>query len=49
MPTWRLVRDVYVADTDEEARDQAVNGMIGRVWRDYLLGLFKEFDLLHIF
>ena len=46
---WRLVRDVYVADTDEEARDQALNGMTARVWDDYLLGLFKEFDLLHIF
>ena len=46
---WRLVRDVYVADTDEEARDQAVNGMTGRVWGDYLLRLFREFDLLSVF
>ena len=46
---WRLVRDAFVADTDEEARDQALNGMTARVWGDYLLGLFREFDLLHIF
>ena len=46
---WRLVRDVFVADTDEEARDAALNGMTGRVWGDYLLGLFKQFDLLGIF
>ena len=36
---WRLVRDVYVADSDAEARDLALNGMLGRVWHDYLLPL----------
>ena len=46
---WRLVRDVYIADTDEEARDQAVNGMIGRVWNDYLLKLFRAFNLMSVF
>ena len=46
---WRLVRDVYIADTDEEARDQAVNGMIGRVWNEYLLGLFRAFNLMDVF
>ena len=46
---WRLVRDVYIADTDEEARAAAVNGMTGRVWSDYLLQLFKEFDLMTVF
>ena len=46
---WRLVRDVYVADTDEEARRQALGGMTARVWRDYTLRLFKEFDLLSVF
>ena len=42
-------RDVYVADTDEEARAAAVGGMTARVWRDYLLRIFKEFDLLRVF
>ena len=46
---WRLVRDVYVADTDEEAREAAVGGMTARVWRDYLLRIFREFDLIHVF
>ena len=46
---WRLVRDVYVADTDEAARDAAINGMLGRVWNDYLLRLFREFDLMSVF
>ena len=38
---WRIVRDVWVADTDEEAREGALNGMLGRAWRDYLLPLFS--------
>ena len=46
---WRLVRDVYVADTDEEALDAAINGMHGRVWKEYLLGLFAQFDMLSVF
>jgi len=46
---WRVVRDVYVADTDEEAYDKAVHGMLGRVWRDYLLPLFDSFSLLKVF
>ena len=38
-----------MADTDEEARAAAVGGMTARVWRDYLLRIFKEFDLLRVF
>ena len=38
---WRIVRDVWVADTDSEAREQALNGMLGRAWREYLLPLFS--------
>ena len=46
---WRIVRDVYVADTDAEAREHALNGMLGRVWREYLLPLFDSFQLLKVF
>jgi alkanesulfonate monooxygenase SsuD/methylene tetrahydromethanopterin reductase-like flavin-dependent oxidoreductase (luciferase family) len=38
---WRIVRDVWVADTDEEAREGALGGMLGRAWRDYLHPLFS--------
>ena len=34
-------RDIWVADTDEEAREGALNGMLGRAWREYLLPLFS--------
>ena len=43
---WRLVRDVYIAETDEEARHKALNGMLARVWRDYLIPLFKQLTFL---
>ena len=38
---WRIVRDIWVADSDEEAREGAMNGMLGRAWRDYLHPLFS--------
>ena len=31
-----------VADTDEEAREGAINGMLGRAWREYLRPLFAN-------
>ena len=37
---WRIVRDIWVADTDEEALEGALNGMMGRVWQEYLGPLF---------
>ena len=38
-----------MADSDDEAYEAGVNGMLGRVWRDYLLPLFGEFDLKKVF
>ena len=38
---WRIVRDLWVAETDEEARQGALNGMLGRAWEEYLLPLFS--------
>ena len=46
---WRIVRDVFVADSDDEAYEKSVNGMMGRVWGEYLIPLFSEFDLLKTF
>ena len=38
---WRLVREVVVAETDEQAFRYAVDGMIGRNMREYVLPTFK--------
>lgn len=37
---WRIIRDVYVAPTDAEARDLAINGAMGRCWREFLLPIY---------
>src|SRR5919108_2657829 len=49
--TWRIARDVYVADTDAKARDQAIDGTLGRDYRDYFLKLLPKlrgFDMLKV-
>jgi alkanesulfonate monooxygenase SsuD/methylene tetrahydromethanopterin reductase-like flavin-dependent oxidoreductase (luciferase family) len=42
---WRIIRDVYVATTDQEARDRAINGMMGRCWKEFLLPLYLHLGL----
>ena len=37
---WRLVREVYVADTDAQAVKQVREGAMGRCWREYLLPFY---------
>ena len=37
---WRLVREIYVAPTDAEAKRRVREGALGRVWREYLLPFF---------
>jgi alkanesulfonate monooxygenase SsuD/methylene tetrahydromethanopterin reductase-like flavin-dependent oxidoreductase (luciferase family) len=46
---WRVVREVYIADTDAEAKKRALNGMLARAYSDYLLPLFKSFGLISLF
>jgi len=45
---WRIVREIFVADTDEEAWRLSAGGMMGRMYTEYFLPLlgsfgFKEF------
>jgi alkanesulfonate monooxygenase SsuD/methylene tetrahydromethanopterin reductase-like flavin-dependent oxidoreductase (luciferase family) len=41
---WRIVREIFVADTDEEAHRHCVQGMMGRMMREYLLPLMADFQ-----
>jgi len=41
---WRVVREVYIAETDKEAREKATKGMLARAYREYLLPLFASFQ-----
>lgn len=38
---WRVMRDVFVADTDEEARRLVVDGMAGKTWETAILPTFR--------
>jgi alkanesulfonate monooxygenase SsuD/methylene tetrahydromethanopterin reductase-like flavin-dependent oxidoreductase (luciferase family) len=40
---WRLVREVFVAETDAEAWRLSVGGMMGRMMREYFLPLLDAF------
>jgi alkanesulfonate monooxygenase SsuD/methylene tetrahydromethanopterin reductase-like flavin-dependent oxidoreductase (luciferase family) len=41
---WRLVRDVFVADTDEEAREWVRNGNMARHWTEMNFPTLRTFD-----
>jgi alkanesulfonate monooxygenase SsuD/methylene tetrahydromethanopterin reductase-like flavin-dependent oxidoreductase (luciferase family) len=42
---FRVCRDVFIADTDEEARRRAINGALGETWRRYLVPIYKRFGI----
>lgn len=42
----RVVRDVFVADTDAEAKRRAIEGGMGRAWREYLRPTYHRFGIL---
>jgi alkanesulfonate monooxygenase SsuD/methylene tetrahydromethanopterin reductase-like flavin-dependent oxidoreductase (luciferase family) len=49
--TWRIARDVYVADTDAQARREALSGTLARDYRDYFLRLLPKlrgFEMLKL-
>ncbi|MCB2049888.1 MAG: LLM class flavin-dependent oxidoreductase [Novosphingobium sp.] len=41
----RVVRDVFIADTDAEARKLALDGGMGRAWKEYLLPTYHAFGI----
>lgn len=43
---WRMVREVFVAETDEKAWELSVGGMMGRMMREYFLPLLANFGFL---
>lgn len=43
---WRVLRDFFVAETDEEAYELVVNGAMGELWREHNLLDFKRFGVL---
>jgi alkanesulfonate monooxygenase SsuD/methylene tetrahydromethanopterin reductase-like flavin-dependent oxidoreductase (luciferase family) len=45
---WRIFRDFFVAETDQQARDIVVNGPAGETWDKFLLPAFRRLNLLHL-
>jgi alkanesulfonate monooxygenase SsuD/methylene tetrahydromethanopterin reductase-like flavin-dependent oxidoreductase (luciferase family) len=43
---WRLIRDIFVAETDEEAWRLSVGGMMGRMMREYWLAIFRHYGFM---
>ena len=41
---WRLVREIFIADTDAEAMRLSAGGMMGRMMREYFLPLLASFQ-----
>ncbi len=46
--SWRIARDVYVADSTEQAQDDILNGVVGRDWTNYFLPLLKKLRFLSL-
>jgi hypothetical protein len=40
--TWRIARDVYIADTSARARREVLEGTLARDWRQYFLPLLRR-------
>lgn len=43
---WRIAREVYVGDTPESARREAIAGTLGRDWSEYLLPLLRNTNMI---
>jgi len=43
---WRIGCELYIAETDAEARRQAIDGALGDGWRNYMLPLLTEWNML---
>ena len=46
--TWRVARDVYVAESTEQARREVLEGVVARDWNGYFFPLLKYSRLLEI-
>ncbi|HZW30793.1 MAG TPA: LLM class flavin-dependent oxidoreductase [Isosphaeraceae bacterium] len=45
---WRVARNIFVADTTQEARRQVLEGVVARDFREYLLKLLAKCKMLNL-
>ena len=46
--TWRIAREVYVADTTAEARQEALHGVLARDFEQYFFRLLRRMNMLSL-
>ena len=42
---FRICRDIFIADSDAEAKRRAINSGLGETWEHYLVPIYKKFNL----
>lgn len=47
--SWRIAREVYVADTTEQARREALGGTMARDFNDYFFRSLKKMNMMKLF
>ena len=47
--TWRQIREIYVADTVEEARNAVLNGFAADFWDNYFQVIVERLDIADLF
>ncbi len=43
---FRVCRDIFIADTDAEAKRRAIASGLGKSWEHYLMPIYRKFNLL---
>jgi alkanesulfonate monooxygenase SsuD/methylene tetrahydromethanopterin reductase-like flavin-dependent oxidoreductase (luciferase family) len=46
---WRMLRDIFVADTDAAARRAVLNGFAGRFWNEYFKPIAEKLNATQMF
>jgi alkanesulfonate monooxygenase SsuD/methylene tetrahydromethanopterin reductase-like flavin-dependent oxidoreductase (luciferase family) len=46
---WRMLRDIYVADSDAEARQAVLGGFTARFWNEYFKPIAEKLNATHMF
>ena len=48
LSTWRVAREIFVAETSAKARNHALNGVMARDFQDYFLRLLPKVGMLQL-
>ena len=47
--TWRIAKEIYISDTTQHARQEVLEGTIGRDFREYFIPLMSYMDSVSLF